>query len=113
SAEEMQEQNAMALFEKRSHAEIAYRFLVGKKIIAEKRFSEKTVAMEILDKTLVHLKLTLLSLLAAVLIAVPLGVFLYRHPGFSNSVLYAVGIMQTIPSIALLALMIPLFGIGF
>lgn len=113
SAQEMQEQNAMAIFDKKSHSEIAYNFLVAKKIIAEKRFIKKTAAMEILDKTMVHLKLTLLSLLAAVLIALPLGVFLYRNPGFSNSVLYAVGIMQTIPSIALLALMIPLFGIGF
>src|SRR5690606_26142527 len=53
------------------------------------------------------------SLLAAVLIALPLGVFLYRNPGFSNSVLYAVVVMQPIPSIALLPLMIPVFGIGF
>jgi osmoprotectant transport system permease protein len=112
SAQEMQEQNAMALFDNKSHAEIAYNFLVAKKIIAENRFIEKTATMEILDKTLVHLKLTLFSLLAAVLLALPLGIFLYRHPGFSNSVLYAVGIMQTIPSIALLASMIPLFGIG-
>jgi len=113
SAKEMQELNAMALFEKKSHAEIAYGFLVEKKLIAEKDFYEKTVIGEIFEKTFIHLKLTLLSLLAAVLIALPLGIFLYRHPSFSSSILYAVGIMQTIPSIALLALMIPLFGIGF
>src|SRR5690606_13122771 len=92
SAQEMQEQNAMALFENKSHAEIAYRFLVDKKLIAEKRFIEKTLVREILDKTFVHLKLTLLSLLAAILIALPLGIFLYRHPSFSNSILYTVGI---------------------
>ncbi|HLW20859.1 MAG TPA: glycine betaine ABC transporter substrate-binding protein [Cyclobacteriaceae bacterium] len=112
SADEMQELNSLALFEKKSHAEIAHDFLVKKKIIEEVAFIRLDKWVEILDKTWVHLKLTFLSLLAAMLLALPLGIFLYRYPGFSNSVLYVAGIMQTIPSIALLALMIPLFGIG-
>jgi osmoprotectant transport system permease protein len=58
------------------------------------------------------LKLTLLSLLAAFLVAIPLGIVLYRFPRFAQPVLYLTGILQTIPSIALLALMIPLTGIG-
>lgn len=112
SATEMQQLNSQALFENRSHAEIAHNFLVHKNMIRDSEFTAFTEWREILDKTWVHLQLTLLSLLAAILLSVPLGVYLYRHPRFSNSVLYAAGIMQTIPSIALLALMIPLFGIG-
>ncbi|MEX2592421.1 MAG: glycine betaine ABC transporter substrate-binding protein [Anditalea sp.] len=112
SAEEMQELNSLALFEKKSHAEIAHRFLVNKKLIDDKEFEETSEWKEILDKTLVHLKLTFLSLLVALLIALPLGIIIYRYSFFSKAILYTVGIMQTIPSIALLALMIPLFGIG-
>jgi osmoprotectant transport system permease protein len=67
---------------------------------------------EIFKKTYVHLKLTLMALLAAVIVALPLGVLLYKNPVISKAVLYFTGILQTIPSIALLALMIPLFGIG-
>lgn len=113
SAEEMQALNALALFEQISHAEIAHEFLVDKKIIRDTEFTGISPWREILDKTLVHLELTLLSLLIAILIALPLGIVIYRHRQFSKTVLYIVGIMQTIPSIALLALMIPLFGIGF
>lgn len=113
SAEEMQQLNAAALFEQKSHADIAKKFLAGKGIIAASTSTAPSIGGEILAKTLDHLKLTLLSLLAAIFIAVPLGIVIYRHQRFSTGILYLVGIMQTIPSIALLALMIPLFGIGF
>jgi osmoprotectant transport system permease protein len=112
SAEEMQELNSLALFEKKSHSEIAHRFLVEKNLIEEKEFQGVSEWKEISDKTLVHLKLTFLSLLASILTALPLGIMIYRYQLFSKAILYLVGIMQTIPSIALLALMIPLFGIG-
>jgi osmoprotectant transport system permease protein len=59
-----------------------------------------------------HLKLTLISLLAAMVVAIPLGVLAYRLPGLARPVLYVAGILQTVPSLALLAFMIPLFGIG-
>lgn len=113
SAREMQELNSLSLFEQKGHAEIAHNFLVNKKIIQNTEFTGISEWREIFDKTLVHLRLTLLSLLVAILIALPLGIVIYRHQKFSKAVLYIVGIMQTIPSIALLALMIPLFGIGF
>jgi osmoprotectant transport system permease protein len=112
SEEEMQSLNALALFEKRSHAEIARTFLEGKKLIRNKPHAGFGYWAEIADKTLTHLKLTLLALLAAIMVALPLGIFIYKHPSFSNGILYFTGILQTIPSIALLALMIPLFGIG-
>ncbi|MGE0352023.1 MAG: glycine betaine ABC transporter substrate-binding protein [Gemmatimonadales bacterium] len=59
-----------------------------------------------------HLLLVALSLLGAALLAVPLGLLLERSRGSAESVIRAAGVLQTIPSIALLAFMIPLFGIG-
>lgn len=59
-----------------------------------------------------HAMLVFVSLGAAMLVAVPLGVMLTRHPGIASVVLQGLGVAQTIPSIALLAFMIPLLGIG-
>jgi osmoprotectant transport system permease protein len=112
SAEEMQLLNALALFEKRGHAKIARTFLQGKKLISNKPHAGLSYWQEIADKTVTHLKLTLLALVAAIIVAVPLGIFIFKNPSFSKAILYFTGILQTIPSIALLALMIPLFGIG-
>ena len=60
-----------------------------------------------------HLQLVLAALLAAVLVAVPLGLLLERaRAGAAEWVVGALGVLQTIPSIALLAFMIPLLGVG-
>ena len=109
---EMQQLNSLALFHQQSHADIARTFLISRKLIRDNASKEPSNAQDILSHTLVHLKLTLLSLLAAMLVAIPLGIFLYRFPSISKPVLYFTGLLQTIPSIALLALMIPFLGIG-
>jgi osmoprotectant transport system permease protein len=67
---------------------------------------------ETLRLTLDHLILVGLSLGAAVLVAVPLGLGLSGFPGRAEGVIRSVGLLQTIPSIALLAFMIPALGIG-
>ena len=59
-----------------------------------------------------HLKLVLLSLLAAIVLGIPLGVLAARSPGLAGAILAFAGLLQTIPSLALLALLIPLLGIG-
>ena len=59
-----------------------------------------------------HLALSAAALLLGILVAVPVGLVLERHPHAAEHVIRAVGITQTIPSIALLAFMIPLLGIG-
>ena len=58
-----------------------------------------------------HLELTLLSVLLATLVSIPLGIACTRWP-ISTPVLVGAGVIQTIPSLALLAIMLPLFGIG-
>ena len=59
-----------------------------------------------------HLTLVLWSMLAAILVGVPLGIAASRPGAASQIILSVTGIFQTIPSLALLALFIPLFGIG-
>jgi len=67
---------------------------------------------KLLTQTLQHIGLTFISLFIAVLIGLPLGIFITRKKQFSGTVLGIAGILQTIPSIALLGFMIPLLGIG-
>ena len=59
-----------------------------------------------------HLFLVTVSLLAAIAVALPLGIVSYRRPKLGNVILGVVGVIQTLPSMALLVLMIPLFGLG-
>lgn len=66
----------------------------------------------ILSLTLRHLLLVGLSLVAAVTVSLPLGLALERRRGAAEPIIRGVGLLQTLPSIALLAFMIPLLGIG-
>lgn len=65
-----------------------------------------------LAETRRHLLLVGLSLFAGLLVAVPTGLLLERHRDVAEGVIRGVGTLQTIPSIALLAFMIPWLGIG-
>src|SRR5882757_8096605 len=67
---------------------------------------------KLLQQTLEHIGLTFISLLIAVLIGLPLGIYITRNKKAAGLVLGIAGILQTIPSIALLGFMIPLLGIG-
>jgi len=67
---------------------------------------------KLLEQTLAHIGLTFTSLLLAVIIGVPLGIWISKKQKWSGTVLAIAGVLQTIPSIALLGFMIPLFGIG-
>lgn len=66
----------------------------------------------ILSLTLRHLMLVAIALLAAIIVAVPVGVSLERARRVAEPTIGALGVLQTIPSIALLAFMIPLLGVG-
>ena len=67
---------------------------------------------EVWAATLEHLDLTLTAVALAVLFAVPLGIYISRERKVSGSVLGVAGIIQTIPSLALLGFMLTLLGIG-
>jgi osmoprotectant transport system permease protein len=66
-----------------------------------------TLAGRVLQTTYEHLRLVVPSLAAAVLVAVPLGVLAARRPRLGRAVLAVTGVIQTIPSLALLLFMIP------
>ncbi|MEJ7740072.1 MAG: ABC transporter permease/substrate-binding protein [Chitinophagaceae bacterium] len=67
---------------------------------------------KLLEQTLAHIGLTFISLLIAMFIGLPLGIFISKNKKFAGFILNAAGVLQTIPSIALLGVMIPLLGIG-
>ena len=67
---------------------------------------------DIITATVDHIQLTIIALVLANLIAIPLGIFLTRHRRWAEPVIGVTAIFQTIPSLALLGLMIPLLGIG-
>jgi osmoprotectant transport system permease protein len=59
-----------------------------------------------------HVWLVLIALGGAVLVAVPLGLALERMRSAAGPTLGALGVIETIPSIAILAFMLPLLGVG-
>jgi osmoprotectant transport system permease protein len=62
--------------------------------------------------TLQHLGLSAAALLLGALVAIPLGLWLERHRRWAETVIRLLGLLQTVPSLALLAFMIPLLGVG-
>lgn len=67
---------------------------------------------ELVAKTWEQLYISVVALGLGVLVAVPIGVALTRFPRAAKVVVGIASMLQTVPSLALLALMIPLFGIG-
>lgn len=66
----------------------------------------------LLNKTLEHLYISIMALILAMIVAIPLGILLSKKEKLSKVSLTIAGILQTIPTLAILALMIPLFGVG-
>ncbi|PDO10025.1 MAG: glycine/betaine ABC transporter [Candidatus Reconcilbacillus cellulovorans] len=59
-----------------------------------------------------HMELVFMSMMLAIAIGVPLGIVITRFSKLQSVVLGSAGVLQTVPSLALLGFMIPLFGIG-
>lgn len=67
---------------------------------------------EVIDATFIHIQLVFFSMVMAIIIGVLLGILITRVKSLAPIVLGGTGIMQTIPSLAVLGFMIPIFGIG-
>lgn len=67
---------------------------------------------QLLETIWEHLQISLLSLVIAIIIAVPLGLILTRYPRVAEPIIGISAVMQTIPSLAVLAFLIPFLGIG-
>jgi len=107
----MIEMNAAAKLNKIPESTIAADFLVKKLSIGGR--TRPYSAMERLWRhTLEHLYLVGISLIAAILVSIPLGIIASKSPKIGQIVLGVAGLVQTIPSLALLVFMIPLLGIG-
>lgn len=71
-----------------------------------------THAGEILSLTFEHTKLTLLAVLIAIAVGIPLGIFISSVKGTEKPILGFANIMQAVPSLAALGLLVPFLGIG-
>ena len=60
--------------------------------------------------TVEHLRLVFLSLAASILVGIPLGILAARRPRAEGAIMMVTGLLQTVPSLALLAVLIPLTG---
>jgi osmoprotectant transport system permease protein len=105
SATSMQDLNAQADIDKRSIAEVAAGFR-GSSVRSQ------TLAGQIGRRTLEHLWLVGVSLAFSIFIGIPLGILAVRHRRTGQVILTVSAITQTIPSLALLCFLIPVFGVG-
>ncbi|MEL7061531.1 MAG: glycine betaine ABC transporter substrate-binding protein [Acidobacteriota bacterium] len=103
--------NARAKIDRVAEAQVAAD-VAAERFGARVEVRTETRAERLGRATLEHLTLVVVSLGAAILVAVPLGVLAARRPRLGQVLLGIAGIFQTIPSLALLVFMIPLFGIG-
>lgn len=104
--------NARVVIDGASFAEVAADFLVDAGLATEAASRDLGLWPTLARNTAVHIKLTLIALSLACIAGLTLAVLVYRSEGLSRSVLYVAGLLQTIPSIALLALLIPFAGVG-
>ena len=73
-------------------------------------FIDKLFGADLGRLTLEHLGLVFLSLVASIAVGLPLGILAARHASAQGLILGATGVVQTIPSLALLAFLIPMTG---
>jgi osmoprotectant transport system permease protein len=117
SPEEMASMSAQVRLDRRPEKIVAGEFLNKKLNLSlslpqEGRWADLRKMVErILSTTWEHLFLVLVSLSLAILTAIPLGILAARNETLGQTVLGIVGVIQTLPSMALLVFMMPLFAL--
>jgi osmoprotectant transport system permease protein len=101
--------NARAELDKVSFADVAREYL-GSRVEARTGFGSALFAPDFTRLLLEHLGLVFGSLAIAALVGIPLGLIAARVSWLAQPVLVTTGLLQTIPSLALLAFLIPLTG---
>lgn len=107
--------NARVQIDRVSESVVAAEFInahLGMAVPVPKDNYWQKVGTNLVRTTLQHLLLVAVSLAAAILVAVPLGIIAYRRPRIGTVILGVVGIVQTLPSLAMLVFMVPLLGLG-
>jgi len=110
--ETMARLNAAVELDRRTFAETAAAFLGDRDGTRAGGAPGHHLSRDVARLTLEHLVLVGISLVAAIAVGLPLGLVAARRRLLGQVELMGVGILQTIPALALLAFMIPLFGIG-
>lgn len=67
---------------------------------------------ELLLKTWQHFYISMIAVILGIFVAVPLGIWLTKYPKAANIVMGIAGVIQTFPSLAILAFFIPVLGVG-
>ncbi len=111
STADMIRMNAAVKIDGHSEAAVAREFL-AERFGIRGQLDEREVVRSVLHRTAEHVSLVVLSLSLAVLVAVPLGILAARRRRLGRLILASTGILQTIPTLALLVFMIPFLGIG-
>jgi osmoprotectant transport system permease protein len=99
------ELNALVQSGKANESQAAAKFL-REKLSLDVTVKEPSVAAQIFQRTREHLDLVRRSLIPAIFVAVPLGVLAAKRRRLGRAVLGAVGVVQTVPALALLVLLI-------
>jgi len=107
----MQELNRLAMEPNTSIPQVAADFLHNVGLVSTSE-ARSTALSQLWRNTQRHLKLTGIALALAILVGVGFAMIVHRRRTTANAFLYFAGLLQTIPSIALLALLIPFMGIG-
>jgi osmoprotectant transport system permease protein len=106
SEQAMLDMNAQADIQKMGFDKIAAQFL------GSDTPNSKGWLHEVARRTKEHLWLVGVSLLFSVLIGIPLGVAAVRFHAAGQAILLSSAVIQTVPSLALLCFLIPVFGVG-
>ena len=114
----MRRMNAAAELDGKDFATVAASFLAQRagaaapsaKAMQTADFRSKLFGPDFARLTLEHLGLVFVSLAASIVIGIPLGILAAKRPATEGVILGATGVAQTIPSLALLAVLIPLTG---
>lgn len=107
----MRQMNLAALDPGTTYSEVASQFLVEEGLVSGGAV-ESAFLPQLVRNVQRHLKLTVMALTLAIVFGVGMAVAVHRHALMRNVFLQFTGLMQTVPSIALLALLIPLVGVG-
>jgi osmoprotectant transport system permease protein len=111
TAGEMAAMNARAKIDRITEDRVAAEFVTSR-LGLDPRVVAETSGQRLLRRLGEHLALVGISLAAAIIVAIPLGIAAARWPRLGSGILAVAGIVQTIPSLALLVFMIPWLGIG-
>ncbi len=108
----MTRMNARAKLDREPETQIAADFL-REQFGVDSHPHERSRGERIWQRTREHLAMVAISLGAAILLAIPLGVLAFYRRGIGRVVFAVADVLQTLPALALLVFLIPWLGIGY